>query len=480
MTDWKAITLNYTDLQSYDDTVVIPVCLTQRKIAVLKALLITAYWQTRWTDITTNYDTLEKWVAEIDYLLDGNECSGGGDVSIFRENPLDKCEVQYSNDNGVTWHTMFRKDGCVSPPTQMSVDVYNTSITTITTNNTNYAGDILNVAPAWAYDPLTTDLALCWTVRRFVDILCDARSEQLTANETLLNIASIAETVYQATVAALTGIAGYTGFLPGIVGGAFALALGELAFGWIESALPNDKALYDDETARETVACWMFFNIKGATPNFSTWSTALDDFTGGDNAENAIVDLLKTALPDVDIFINFLMALEDITNITALLPGCGCPARWSHTWDFENVGIESWVVQGSYGIYTPGVGVVAQDRLLSGYHSMLIDSLTLPEVVPRCDSFGFTMDMVRGSWASNTTALSMTAGGLYTYTANSGFAQTGNPGWTDTFPLCDPTYMRITTLRSCFTTGTNWGSVVVKSITLQGEGVDPFRHRVTS
>ncbi len=153
MPNWKAITFDYAALLDYDDTTVINVCLTQRKVAVLKALLITAYWRTRWENLTVPYDNLESWVSQIDFLLDGNDCSGGGDVTIFRENPIDQCDVQYSNDDGLNWFTMFRKDNC--QPNNIlpsSYDDLQTSSTTIITNQTNYAGNIQNVTNNYTWD----------------------------------------------------------------------------------------------------------------------------------------------------------------------------------------------------------------------------------------------------------------------------------------------------------------------------------------
>jgi len=71
----KAIILNWQDLQNQDDETTVYVCLTQRKAALVKLLLSTAYWSTRWSAIgITPWDEIEAFVAEIDSLLSGNDC----------------------------------------------------------------------------------------------------------------------------------------------------------------------------------------------------------------------------------------------------------------------------------------------------------------------------------------------------------------------------------------------------------------------
>ncbi|KKK71109.1 hypothetical protein LCGC14_2917240, partial [marine sediment metagenome] len=102
-----------------------------------------------------------------------DNCEGGSDMAtIFRENPLDVCEVQYSTDEGLNWFTMFRKDNCSGAPIGASGVEINTSITTITNNDITYAGDIINLAPKWTYSAGITDLALCWSIKKYVDYIC--------------------------------------------------------------------------------------------------------------------------------------------------------------------------------------------------------------------------------------------------------------------------------------------------------------------
>ena len=168
-----------------------------------------------------------------------------------------------------------------------------------------------------------------------------------------------------------------------------------------------------------------------------------------------------------------LLLTEDINSIAAGLPACPCPATWSHTWDFENVGREGWTI-GPYGEYQEGVGIVGELRLLGGNYSMIIENLRLDETVPRCDGFGFFSTRVRGTWDSNVTSLNMLQPPQPASNENSGWFLTGSTAWRHNFALGDLTKAEIGFIRSCFTAAGSYGSVIIRSITLYGQGVDPF------
>ena len=91
--DWKAITLDWEGLENYDDENECAVCLTQREIAILKALLVTAYWTTRWDNLGETADTLNERMS----LLDGklNYCAdvGGESVIFFTQINLSLIEI---------------------------------------------------------------------------------------------------------------------------------------------------------------------------------------------------------------------------------------------------------------------------------------------------------------------------------------------------------------------------------------------------
>jgi len=324
---------DWNTLSQYDDVDVYGVCLTQRQAMILKAALIPAYWSRRWLGFpgdAESRDTLESMIAKIDNQLDGNDCPVCN--MEFRDNPLDPCEVQYSNDGGETWETMFRKDVCV-PQQNLSIsnltEVYEAS-DTITTNNTTWNNDITNVAPQWDYDPGTTEKALCFVVVRWVDLICDLAIMQISAhneeerekNDWLDDVAVlVAELVMDVIVH-------YSGFSPSVVfaGAVWWASVQLMEYLWDEW-MSMDASHFTDLDARESVACFMFNQLRGETPQWELWRDSLENFDYGSAplAEQSIASSVNEFnIGDVDTYINYMMLLEDINAITEYLPECPC------------------------------------------------------------------------------------------------------------------------------------------------------------
>lgn len=329
MTDWKAITLDYASLASYDDTETISICLTQRQVAILKGLLITAYWRTRWTNISISDDELQSDIALLDSQLDGNDCEV--ETMEFRDNPDDPCEVQYSNDGGETWTTMFRKDVCPPDVALTAVDIENTyiDIDNVTTNNTNYAGDIINVAPEWAYEDAGSDNALCYVVNAYVNSICDLAIKQIdtkndenrSQNDWLDDIAVLIAELVLDVALATAGI----GTLPALLIGAVSWASVQFVEYVWDSLVGLSSDHYADQDARDTVACWMYNKLKGGTPVFAKWSASLDAFEGDNANEVAIGDTVALFNKELDYYINYMMLMEEVNVVQHLLPSCACP-----------------------------------------------------------------------------------------------------------------------------------------------------------
>ncbi|GAJ24353.1 unnamed protein product, partial [marine sediment metagenome] len=204
----------------------------------------------------------------------------------FRDNPLDPCEVQYSND-GETWQTMFRKDVCT--PMGMS-DVINIteSKTEIENNYTTYAGDILNVAPDWEYVEGETDLALCWTIDFFVDWIARVTiAEKLKDNDVKELIDVLWEdAAEQISLGIVAGLA--TVNLPAAAGAAAAWAVVEVITEFLEWIFEVDISSFEDDDALQAVKCWMWDSIRGETPQWNEWTTSLDTFVGENDAEDEV------------------------------------------------------------------------------------------------------------------------------------------------------------------------------------------------
>ena len=331
---WKAITLDWVDLQTYDHTEIIGVCLTQRQIAILKALLITAYWSTRWAQLGVTSDQLEEFVGAIDNQLDGNDC--GVCNMEFRDNPSDDCEVQYSNDAGLTWTTMFRKDICAPQKiiTSETITQTTTNINTVITNNATYAGDILNVAPEWEYVDQWSDNALCYVINKYVRFVCDFavneivtyNTQKRSENDWLDDIAVLlAELVMDVLVATSVASGGNPITMPIVAMGALTWASVQIVeWAWdYWAGIDPDK--FKDEDAIEVVACWMYNKMRGSTPTFSRWRDSLDDFVPDGVAESSISSSVAAFNAEVDIFINYMILMEEVNDIAEYLDVCDCP-----------------------------------------------------------------------------------------------------------------------------------------------------------
>lgn len=332
--DWKAITLDYVELSNFDDIDTIPVCLTQRQVAILKAMLIPAYWSTRWTSLSISKSDLKKEMAELDYKLDGMECNLVSlDDLKFRDNPSDPCQVQYSTDGGIIWQRMFRKDVCAPDHTTTIGDVTNLyqDIDTTINNNNTWNGDIVNVAPDWEYVDPDSDAALCWVIHKYVQLCCEAATAQIDSdNQTLRDqnnwlddiAVLIAELVMDSTIVLLGAFT-----VPTLAAGAVAWAsvqVVEAVWDWL---ITYGDADYSADYARNTVACFMYDQIRGETPQWGSWTASLDNFnydTATDD-EIAIARIVSEWNESTDIYINFMILFEDINSISAGLPGCDCP-----------------------------------------------------------------------------------------------------------------------------------------------------------
>ena len=319
----KLITLSYEKLSLLDQTEVVVICLNQKQVGILKSLLKPAYWSTRWTGLVVTQDVLEAEIAALEHALDGGNCEGL--AMEFRDNPLDMCEVQYSNDEGETWTTMFRKDVCVTPGITTFTDIENHK-TEIDNDWTTYGGDITNVASCWAYAGESTDAALCMAIRVFVDWICNVAMEQIEAdNAVLKELMSFWEDTRDELTLALLPLAVSFG-IPGVTIGALAWACTEVLTAYLDVLIDKDKNYFADEEARDDVRCWMYNSMRGDTISYEAWSGSLDTYVAPTNAADAISAAVQTWLESERIFVEYLILVNDLTQLPGELPECDCPS----------------------------------------------------------------------------------------------------------------------------------------------------------
>lgn len=491
--DWKAVTFDWTDLQEYDHVEPVPVCLTQRQVAVLKALLTTAYWSTRWTRLTATPDELDDFVSQIDYLLDGNDCEG--EMLIFRDNPNDPCEVQYSNNGGASWNTMFRKDNCPPGTSETVVTNWYVNQTSVENHYITYAGDIINVAPDWEYTDPDQDNALCWSIQMWVDFLCDFAITQIETNNQNRRdendwLDELAPAVSAIVVAMFVALIGTVVIIPAAVIGGVTYSLTLLLNDFLDTLINETSDAYRDQDARDIVKCYMYQEITGSTPQWAAWSASLSNWeTFGGNVKT-IAETVNISNNHEKTYVEWMILTQDINTIADVLPPCPCPSTWEHTWDIENVGIEAWILdnlgaaQGPYGLYVPGAGVQCVHGVIpNGWHWNSVYYLVLDETVENIQSIKVYYDAVKGDWDSNGNFLTLNLQGVGSGEWTQGNLSTGDDQ--------DKTYLagapgeasRVAIFYRVadYEPGPEKdnGSGTITKITLGGVGIDPFAGRDT-
>ncbi len=488
--DWKAITFDWTDLQSYDHTIELGVCLTQRQVAILKALLTTAYWSTRWIGLTATPDELDEFVSQIDYKLDGNDCEAQS--MDFRDNPEDTCEVQYSTDGGVIWNTMFRKDNCPPPASETLVTNWYVNQTSVNNHYITYAGDIVNVAPDWNYVDPDQDNALCWAIQMWVDFICDFSISQIITNNQIERdqnnwIDDLAPAVASMVVTAFVVLIGSVVVVPATLIGGVTYSLTLLFENFLDGMIGESIDAYQDVDARDTIKCYMYQQITGSTPQFAAWSDSLSTWESFGGNEKAIAEQVNISNQGENLYIEYMMLMEDINSIAASLPPCPCPATWSHTWDFANFGPDTWIIDQrgtpqEAGEWVEGEGFRATHIVTVGQDNNLINFLSFPEAIPNVTTITITYDCIRGSFDANPTGRALGLFPLGEQVENQGVIATGDGQQATYLRALGNATSAYVLLRTCWwTTPTpSWGYALITHVTFEGEGEDPFAGRITS
>jgi len=478
----KLIQIDYQDLLDYDGVYQITVCLTQRQVAILKALLTTAYWTTRWTNLAITPDILHAQISQIEAQLDGNNCEV--QVTDFRDNPLDPCEVQYSHDGGETWLTMFRKDICVTPPGIGDVTIWQETNIYVELNHTVWEGDIVNVAPEWEYVNEWNDRALCWSLDMYVNAMCDTAIAQIKTNnqnrrETNDWIDDLSVVISGSIIASIAAVATASILWPALAIAAVGWATARIVESIWDTLLTDSYAAFEDEDVRDQMKCMMYYAMKGSTPQFPAWRDSLSYFTSmGDDAREVAM-FLYAINQDEDTYINWLVLTAELNDIGESLPECSCAATWSHFWDFANNGKEQWILTDiQLGSYVPDVGWQGEIDHPTTYYLNLIQALTLDEIIPNCTAFQIHYTVIKGTFDTNYIVLAMYVPPRETETQYQGWLFTGTDDWTHTFELADLTYVALY-FNCCYTEAGDYGNIIITGITLKGDGYDPFFGRDT-
>jgi hypothetical protein len=315
-------------------------------------------------------------------LAQGNIDCPEDAMALLRQNPEDPCQLQASYDDGVTWATVFDYSVCMQSETKEIVTVANAydMHTEVTNNMAVYEGDITNVYAGWGYgddDDEYRDEALCWALRQWIDLVCELAikllHDQLDENkQTLEAIADSLQAVGE-IVAIMVGFelfpawAVYAGLAFTVAGSA-----GEVA----ATLMEVDPSVFQDDQAKEEVACVIYNAMKGVTPSFADWNNSLDNHGLMGNAGHIADASFMWQWSDESFvqFFKFMGPMIDIVKYGADL-GCPCEGDWTHIWEISELsGSEPHTTYNNdapafeilSGEYVAGVGIDGEDDIVSG------------------------------------------------------------------------------------------------------------------
>jgi hypothetical protein len=301
----------------------------------------------RWEDLYKGTpEQIEAALQEVERLylafMVGNTPCPEDMMFKLRQSPDNPCHLQQSLDGGETWMLAFDFSLCARENETLIeyMDYSVTAQTEITNIMTTYNNDITNVAPDWGYgdaDDVFRDAAQCWAARMWVDAMCQIAIDQLKEDF------EQERELYRAFADALEGMGEISGVLAGLgifTGTTVWMAVGFAVSGglmevWAE-LIDCDTSTFEDEDAKEEVACEIYFAMKGATPTFAKWSAALVGHQLTGNAAK-IADFCKVIMQEEEAFVTYYKAVGEVVDVIRLGVDLGCPCEgdWTHKFRFD-------------------------------------------------------------------------------------------------------------------------------------------------
>jgi len=474
---YKAVLIDYEQVLEIDNIVDIHVCLTRQQAAILKALLITAYWETRWENLSIDKDELEAMVANIDHRLNGGSCAmtfcedvancigesddvataltiwntsnyGSGGVgnpetvlpeTIREENLLPE---DFACDND---HRYGIADGIVTAIHDATVEVF--EAIEVLTDPLELAAEIADNLPVVEVAGITAEI-IVWVQDTAYDLYIAAWST-VTHDEIACEIFCLMQDEFPCH-----------------------LDYEMLMDVYLDDDFPNPPSILDSWLVWAEWWMGLPFTDDTLIVKLGGLMGLLIMRYGGKFGKFVLgVRSLKTTLH----------LLSDDTNPDWVTLCTECPQEWEHTWNFVTHGMEAWIIDSDYGDYQVGVGVVAEVEYQSGdWKTNIIRYLALAEEIPRCDRFTIHCTIVRGTFDSAGSGVELHNPPEDLKQWNNGHITTGDKTFVNTFPLSNLEYVRVGHARSDHTEGAITGSFIITAVTLRGEGTDPFIERETS
>lgn len=416
-------------------------------------------------------------------------------TTIFRQNPANDCQMQYSIDGGDNWTLAFDYSLCTPTATQILIektyqDVFNTW--NETTNNTeiNINAPITTFisSPGETQEKIDArEQALCAAMGLYVDAFCDLMLESFDNPLSAAKVTTAAIGLAGAVVGVITFASGGSALPVFLALGGALSSLGISILSGITEAVLGDSG------ARGEVTCCLYTSIANLAPTEANFKLAANSCSGlSPNAEairGAIAQALNEPTSLSDQFHAFINLLGETTPYAelGLVPECPCEEPADPTWcvyaDFKlgNYGFSVLNFGGNtYGAYAANIGFQGTNVNESGVHQkrVYIQSPTFDErVVTGVDVL---MDYTEGtttsafSWAL---AANTATNESPDYTAPAKTFDTIASGNDQTIEIDYPdplrTQVRVDARASRMTTTPPNGSVTIEGLRIRGQGVKP-------
>lgn len=256
---------------------------------------------------------------------------------MLRQNPSDVCQLQQSFDGGETWTLAFDYGLCLPDWAKGVLDGINLLRDNLWSNQTPTQINPNAPTDTWVHTSGDTQAeselrlqALCYAVRKVVDIAFDQMVAAYNQDMTLINAAEVTLGI----LAALTAFEGVTAWI------AFGAAMGIASLEAAQIMVAQDVAILNTEANRAAVACELMQALQARPVSAFALCTALSDagtvcFSA--DVQRALILMRATLENDEQcqsLYTGFVDALGNahLAYKAGLLnASCTCPASaWSY------------------------------------------------------------------------------------------------------------------------------------------------------
>ncbi len=280
-------------------------------------------------------------------LNDLTGCVSLGENTLLRQNPANACQLQQSQDGGLSWSLAFDFSRCRPNSPMENLRFYTDIQNTLNTYNQTWNNNptVPAFTPELVYDSsgpdnARRDAALCFALGTLYDSIMEYHLEAV-ANPPARPLFEIVLTLGFAIAGGLIASLGTGGAATPVAAAAIVGAIGNAAIALgITAIVELNRA--DFLNARADVLCCMYNNLKGETPTVANFQAAAGcQFPPGAAAN--VAAQLSQYLQSQDVYLSFLKHMEDAYGISELidLPPCPCES-WEYT--FDSATLPPWVI----------------------------------------------------------------------------------------------------------------------------------------